>query len=149
MSLTYCRKLADNLGWEEVANLPLVPTLVWFCEKVIKKCRTADIKEALQYRACYYDSGAEDLGKVIELEFCMDLFPASEQPLIQKEVEAAKLARNEQREYVDEFRKYQAPLVCFVLRLLIGCTMVIPSCDLAHWQPSCKYFGSGGPCAPQ
>ena len=108
LSLGFCRQVIELMGWDGGRDFPLVETIVYIGQQSIHKCRTRDLQLALQTQAVSYDFGSDDLDRIVELECVMDMFPASEQPLIATEVTNAKTMKEEQLTYVREFRAYQA-----------------------------------------
>ena len=106
--LSYLRRLAEYLEVHDALSLPLVQTVLGVATQVIPKCTDADKQAALVRREVCYDTGAEDLARVLQFECVLELFNDADKSQLQSEITAAKEKKAEREYYQTAVKAYKA-----------------------------------------
>jgi hypothetical protein len=108
LPVSYLRELIAELGFEPAPTKDLVETIAYMALLIIPGLTEAELLDILRKRTLYFESDADDLGKVLELEFVMDIFQGQERKQLEDEIKEAKSTKRKQQEYHAALVVYKA-----------------------------------------
>ena len=107
LPLSYIRQFFAHMGFEGFHGLDLPETIAFGAEKLVPGLDDNLLETILGRRSYYFELEAEDLGKILELEFVLDIFGAHERPKIEEEIKSAKASAQQHRDYLTSLSKFK------------------------------------------